>query len=274
MMQSSLSISQLLLHRDGLAPKIVAMSRSIEFAVEEELLRMAVKFGERPAGLTFGEALFAKPVNAKWVAVVRVQDRPDGTLAFHTLLVPTELYTFVGDPFFLADQFPPTYDARGSLPELVGNSDWQPPRRDVKELLERLKAGDSALLLGTTQALLDGAHVAITRPTADPDLVRTVWLFLPDRVRNELWPATFAFSSELNFDLAIVPKEQPGFLSEEQAKDYPEGRYELNLQVAIENGNQTELDRLLARKSSKEVLRLAAIMLIIVFVATAILRFL
>jgi hypothetical protein len=272
-MSAFFAIQQLILHRSGGAPKIVAQSGTLDFASEEALLKMAVLFGERPTGVACNCAIFARPLGKSRV-VVRVADRLDGSLAFHILILSRELYSVLGDPFAISDCFPVNFEARGAIPELAWNPEWLPPRRDVKELLKQLKAGDSPLLLGTTQALLDGAHIAIARPAPDPVLVRTVWQLLPDKVRNELWPATFAFGNDLNFDLAIVPKEQPGFLTQEQAKDYPEGRYELNLQIAIESEDQRELDRLLTRRSSKEVLRMAAMMLLLVFVATAILRFL
>ena len=47
------------------------------------------------------------------------------------------------------------------------------------------------------------------------------------------------------------------YFTEEQAVDYPEGRYEFGLQYAVEHGDRRELDRLLNRRSSKQMLRLA-----------------
>jgi hypothetical protein len=54
-------------------------------------------------------------------------------------------------------------------------------------------------------------------------------------------------------------------LGEEQVRDYPEGRYEYNLQHAAEMGDQAELDRLFARRSSRETLRLALVIFALVF---------
>src|SRR5260370_282778 len=48
-----------------------------------------------------------------------------------------------------------------------------------------------------------------------------------------------------------------GYLSEDQARDYPESHYERDLQVAVESKDQRALDRLLSRRSSTETLRLA-----------------
>ena len=52
-----------------------------------------------------------------------------------------------------------------------------------------------------------------------------------------------------------------GHLTADQCRDYPEGRYELALQIAVEAGDQVELDRLFARRTSAETLRLALYML-------------
>jgi hypothetical protein len=49
----------------------------------------------------------------------------------------------------------------------------------------------------------------------------------------------------------------PGYLTEDQARDYPESRYERELQMAVEHGDQRTVDRLFARRSSAETLRLA-----------------
>src|SRR2546421_90015 len=82
---------------------------------------------------------------------------------------------------------------------------------------------------------------AVERPAPDPDLVRRLWLLLPASSRGELWPAEFAPANALGFDLLVTPKageDCAGYLSEQQAGDYPEGRYELNLQIAAEAGDQ------------------------------------
>ena len=92
-------------------------------------------------------------------------------------------------------------------------------------------------------------------------MFRGLWQLLPERTRFELWPATLAFSNELGFHavaLPAAPEPWPvGYLTADQARDYPEGRYELALQIAAEAGNQPDLDRLLARRSSRDTLRLA-----------------
>lgn len=272
-----LAIRQVIVIRYGNDPKVVAKSENVDFELEEAAIRMSVQFGARPPGVACPEAVFAKGVSRTRVAVVQVADRPDGTenppLGFRFLIFSTDIYAYLGDPFMIAGLFPANYDLRGTLNELSWTHAAPPPRR-VEDLREILKNGDSQLLLGATQALLDGAKLAIVRRQPDPVLIHGLWQLLPDRVRCDLWPATFAFSNELNFHAAVVPESAPGFLNDEQCKDYPEGRYELAMQIAIESGDQTEVTRLLNRQPSAAVLKLAAAMVLFAFLVAAILKFL
>jgi hypothetical protein len=272
-----LAIRQLLVIRYGNDPKIVAKSENVDFELEEAAVRMAVKFGPRPAGFALPSAVFAKEINRARVAVVQVADRPDGTpnppLAFRFLIFSRDIYAYLGDPFAIAERLPANYDARGSLEEMTWTDDAPPPRR-VEVLRDILKNGDSQLFLGASQALLDGAHLVVVRPQFDTTIVRDLWQLLPDRVRCDLWPASFAFSNELNFHAAVLTAPVPGFLTDEQCKDYPEGRYELAMQIAIESGDQAEVTRLLNRSSSTAVLKLAAALIAFAFLVAAILKFL
>ena len=59
------------------------------------------------------------------------------------------------------------------------------------------------------------------------------------------------------------PAAYPGYLTEPMAGDYPEGRYELAVQTAAESGNQSALDRLFARRSSRQTLQLALALLVV-----------
>ena len=97
-------------------------------------------------------------------------------------------------------------------------------------------------------------------------MIRRLWLLLPQNTRAQLWPASFAFSNALGFDAVVVPRADvqqfAEYVTEEQAGDYPEGRYELALQMAVETGDQAEMDRLLARRSSKQTIKLAILLLV------------
>jgi hypothetical protein len=104
------------------------------------------------------------------------------------------------------------------------------------------------------------------RPAPAPQLVRDLWALLPYASRAELWPTTFAYANDLGFDVLVMPKEAgpapDRHLTEEQAVDYPEGRYEFGVQYAIEHADQRELDRLLTRPTSTQRLYLALFILI------------
>ena len=119
----------------------------------------------------------------------------------------------------------------------------------------------------------------LKRDTADEAFVRGVWLLLPDRTRADLWPASFAFSGELGFHLAVGPNFPPPAtggvkpLTEETVKDYPSSSYELSLQIAIESGDRAALARLLARRTADDIIRLAVYILVFALVVAAVFRF-
>ena len=235
-----------------------------EWLAEAE--RLCTGFGERPAGVACPSCVFARPFGPRHVAVVQVADqgrddagRP-GALGFRLLILPQRLYADLGgDPFLLAEQFPPPWQDRETLPTLT---DVRPaPHRTIADLVPVLKSPHSATLLGGVQALLDGGRLVFERTEPAPELVRGLWAFLPYSTRAELWPASFAFSNAHQFHVAVVPRADAAdfgpYLHEEQAGDYPEGRYELALQTALDTGNQHDLDALLARRSRAQMVRLA-----------------
>jgi hypothetical protein len=117
---------------------------------------------------------------------------------------------------------------------------------------------------------VDGSRVAIQRTEPATELIRNLWQFLPTRTRFELTLTTMCFSEELTFQVQVaakLPEKLPfGYLSEDAAGSYPAGKYELGLQIAIEDGNQAELERLLGRQSSADMLRLSLQMLAVVSV--------
>jgi hypothetical protein len=238
--------------------------------------QLCTGFGERPAGVACPSAVFAQPLGADHVVVVQVADRGTddtgrpGALGFRLLVLPRQAYQAIGDPFVVAERFPPSWDAR-DLPTLS----WPAvplPLRTVAEVQHVLKHGDGPMLLGGVQSLVDGGRMVFVRPAPATEMVRDLWFLLPDRTRSQLWPASFAFGNSLGFDVVVLPRIEPGdcegYLTEEQAGDYPQGRYELNLQIAAESGDQRQLDAQFARRSSADALRLALI-LIVVFAALA-----
>lgn len=298
------------------ATTLVPLGRSVGFAEDwmqsaEELIR---GYGERPAGVRCPLAVFAHPF-ADQVAVVQVADQPDGTLAFHFLVLPRSDYEkWGGDPFLLARKLPADWQGRGTLPthswpcqplpsRTVAqvrqvlqrlksgalSEDWEPPDadalpaddsptkvkkkasesivspHDLAKLERTVENSESPALLGATQVLVDGGRVLFRRPGPDTNLIEGLWTLLPNTTRCRLWPASFAFANHLQFDAAVVPRLEPddleGYTSEEQAIDYPEGRYELALQSAAENGDQQHLDSLLSRRSVWDTWRLGLCLL-------------
>jgi hypothetical protein len=236
-----------------------------------EAERLCTGFGERPAGVSCPGCVFARPFDRERVAVVQVADqgaddagRP-GALGFRLLVLPKRLYADVGgDPFFIAERLPPPWPARGELPTLEWTAGAAPPRT-VAALQQVLEVPNSATLLGGAQALLDGGRLVFERSGPDERLVRSLWALLPYSSRSELWPASFCFGNAHRFSVAVVPRASgpayAGYLHEEQAGDYPEGRYELALQTAVESGDQHELDALFARRSRAQTTRLAVALL-------------
>jgi hypothetical protein len=262
-------IEQALCQAVGTDVQILAQSPGWELIWARYASRICSGFGSRPNGVRCEDALFAQPFGPNHVTVVQVTEIPEKSsgLAFRFLVLPRRLYAErIADPFRVSEQFTPNWSARGELTRLTWPLELPPPRRSVGQLQKVLQSGGSTTLLGAVQALIDGGRVAFERPTPTPQLVRDLWQLLPYNSQAELWPTTFALSNELGFDILVTPSKEgwplDRYITEEQAVDYPEGRYELSLQVAIESGNQHDLDHLLARRTSRQTMRLALFMLV------------
>jgi hypothetical protein len=218
-------------------------------------------FGTAPTEASFAEALFAQPFDQKYVAIVQViRPVPSGELRFRFLIVGKELYSWLHDPFAIADRYPAPWQSQVDLPTLEWPHETLPPR--TIEILDfTLKNGDGPFLLGGAQTLVDGGKILLARPEPANKLVRDLWTLLPDSTRRTIWPCTFGFSVELGFDVLVMPvapqERIAGYLAEDQARDYPESRYERNLQAAIEAGDAAGVQQLLARKSTAEMIKLA-----------------
>jgi hypothetical protein len=253
------------------------LARSAGFAESwlGEAERLCTSFGDRPAGVLCPLALFARPFGLRHVAVVQAADqgvddagRP-GALAFHLLIVPRRLYAELGgDLFLISDKYPPVWDARGEMPTLEW-TDGTLLTRSVDQVRRILNVVPerTQTLLGGVQVLVDGGRLVFVRKGPDPTLVRDLWELLPNATRAELWPATFAFGNRHGFHVVVVPDstgpEFEHYVKEEDAGDYPEGRYEYALQKAAEESDQNEIDSLFARRSRGQTLRLALVLLAI-----------
>jgi len=236
---------------------LLARSDDVDEEWRPELERIAEAFG-LPRGVAAPDCLFAVPFASRRVAVVSVSGR-----RFRFLILPRALYNVIPDPFAIAERFPPRWE--GPLSTL----EWPPetlPKRTVVQLDAIFKHGDGPFLLGACQTLVDTGRIAIHRDHPEQRLCRDVWNLLPESTRRQTWPATFAYSNALEFGLVVMPEARdsdlPGYLTEDQARDYPENRYERELQTAVEAGDQRTVDQLFARRTSAETLRLAVWMVL------------
>jgi hypothetical protein len=238
-----------------------------------EAERLCIGFGERPAGVACPGCVFAQPFGRRHVAIVQAADQgtddngQSSALVFYLLILPRSLYGELGgDPFYIAEQFPPPWQARGELPSLTWSA-GPSPARTAAMLQKILNVSYSATLLGGAQILLDGGRLVFERTAPDVTILRSLWALLPTQERAKLWPASFTFSNVHQFDAVVTPRatdaEYQHYITEERAGDYPEGRYECNLQSAIETGDQEEIDALLNYSRSR-MLHLIVVLFVIV----------
>jgi hypothetical protein len=270
-------IEQVLLAPAASGWGIVARSPGWDEAWFDQVAVICTEFGTPPAGEHLPLCVFAQPLGRDHVAVVQAAaDGSPPVLRFHVLILTNALYARIGDPFALAEQFPAPWDAHVVLPSLAWTD--EPPDRHVERVQRILQEEDSATLLGGAQAIVDGGRLVFERPFPAPDLLRRLWALLPDATRAEAWPASYVFCAALDWHAVVVPhydpQHWPGFLTEAQAGDYPESRYELNLQIAVESGDQLALDRLFARRTSRQTLRLAITLLLIAMGAAVLIKLL
>jgi hypothetical protein len=275
-MTPDLRIQQAVAMSDVRGVRVVAHTPEFDTAEAERIVTL---FGQRPAGVRCPLAHFACPFGRSGVAVVRVEDRPASgdPLGFRFLVLARDLYRHLGDPFAISDRYPVNWFATGTVEELIWPME-RLPERTVEQLDAILRSGDGPLLLGGTQAIVDGNRVLLQRAEPVEELVRGLWQLLPDRTRADRWPASFAFSDELRFHLAALPtlvadRTGPRPLTEEAVKDYPPSGYELNLQIAVESGDRAALRKLLARRTADDTIRLGLYILGFGLLVAVILRF-
>jgi hypothetical protein len=247
------------------------MGRSSGFPDEwlADAEELCAAFGDRLAGVDCPGCVFAQSFGKRHVAVVQVADQGEDRstragLGFRQLVFRRQDYPLLGgDPFALAEHFPPPWNSRVDLPTLSTGPLAAP--RTVADIQEVLKRPESAALLGGVQALVDGGRLVFQRPGPDTSLLQSLWMLLPASNRCELWPTSFAFSNLLHFDVLVasrpIGEEYEGYLTEDMAGDYPQGRYELSLQQAAEAGDQAELDALFSRRSRTQTWRLGWLIL-------------
>lgn len=233
----------------------------------DEFLR---KLGPIPSETSFERVVFVYPYDDTFIGIARLGTNPTSGTVF---LVHRTFYEFVPHPFYILDQFPNPRD--GEDEEWVPATKSLPPRR-VEDLQAVLRDGDGPLLLGTTQGLVDTEQILLVATEPREKFLRDLWQLLPDSTRRVTWVASYCFAELPEFHLSFVPKlpEQLGrYMDEERVLDYPDSRYERSLQIAIEAGDQRELDSLLARRSTTETIRLMVMILILMAVVSVASRF-
>ena len=157
-MRPELAIAQASIHTGPKGPCVVARSANFLPEWDAAAAQMCERFGYRPAGVRCPDALFAYPLLRSHVAVVQVAELGDTELSFRFLVLPRKVYEALGDPFAIADRYPPNWSAHGDLESLEW-SDELLPRRQVADVQSILKSGDMPLLLGGAQVLVDGSRL-------------------------------------------------------------------------------------------------------------------
>jgi len=217
------------------------------------------------------DCVFAQPLNRDWVMVTQVRGSSDAEPPspgphFRFLMVPRKAYRlWLGDPFALADHFLPLWHAL-DLPRLSYRPDLSFDGH-VSDIDAVLKRPDADRLLAATQALVDGARIALTWDGGAADFMHAVWRLLPFSTRSELWPASLTPSNSLAFDFVAMPtvndETRKRYLTDDQIDSYPTGRYEENLRSAAETGDRHHLVALLHRRSRAQTLRLAVVLVVL-----------
>ncbi len=206
-----------------------------------------------------------------WVAVIRHQPCPPDAASpqpmLHVLLISNEAYGLIGHPFALADYASVDWAARGEYPEL-NLEPFLVPHPQTNEVLAALQEADTPLIYGAVQALLDGARLQLVESETCEPLLRQMWPLLPYNTRANLRLATGWPGWHSGFHLLAtptVPTEWPeSVLTAEQLRNYPEGKYEHAMQLAIETGQQADYEQLLRRRSGTKTLKLALVILLVV----------
>ena len=262
-----MTFSTMTLIRDSAGVRLTARGDGISLATEEHALKIAVAFGQGPGEVA--SVLVVDDYDKRSRLVGSVRSVAAGTLSIRIAAVPINEYPFV-DPFRLAEELTKQAEKAGS----IEYEPTPPERREVSRAAEILKAGDSPLILGAVQVLLDGGRFAVPVVEAGKDFIRHVRHLMPYRSLDEMTFATLAFTAELPVDAMVVPEavSVPGLFVAEALRCYPNGRYEQAMLLACEQGDQAEFDRLLCRKTGTDTLKLAMGIVLFALLVTLIMK--
>lgn len=249
----------------------IAHSEQWQDEWQSELEELIGSFGNRPDGIRCPEAIFAYPLTSRKVVCARMADmgaegEPPVAMAFQWVVLTTREYDEVGGhPFRLFAGSTPPWQVRDRLP--LFQAQRLQKLDDMETLAKAYQRPESAFVLGGCQAILDGNRLVVERSEPATSLIADLWTLLPLAERSEHWPASFAFSNALHFDVVVVPKIKEEecdqrYLRFEQAEWYPEGRYEAALQWAIEAGDERMVHHLLLRRTRRQTMKLGLYLLL------------
>ncbi|VTS06791.1 hypothetical protein [Tuwongella immobilis] len=255
--------------------KLLARCDDLRDSQLADLERCLEQLGDRVPDVTVEGAVFVTHCGKSEVMLGLLRESPYASeyplehrpFQVHVRFFSRKLYEMLGDPFAIWHRLPADWNVGNRLPSPIWPNEGLPPRT-VAKLQTVLKTGGSQLLLGATQAVVDGARIALSRPQPANELLEHLWQLLPHATRDRRRLCTMSFALHDGFDAVIVPPgvaPQPGdrWLDEEQVLDYPEGRYEKSLQIAVESGDAWDLEALLNRRSTETAIRYALILLFV-----------
>lgn len=267
----------------------------LPYGVEEYARQFASSFGHFESHQK--SVVVTKNKTHTFVGLITTTTNTTGELStnqktvFRWVLIPEKEYWQI-DPFSLAATIEKA-DLRASTVGCQVNLPAVP--RLVSEIADLLKNNDSPLILGATQYLLDGGKILLPMEEATENIIQQVWMILPDRSRSEFTFATLIPKKESLHNLALdcsllatrsdanhgniselegdkisnpLSKQNKHFdvslIKAEQLRTYPNGRFEQELLLAAENGDQVTVNKLMQRKTGNEMLRFSIYLLVII----------
>jgi len=263
---------------DRFGPRSAGRSSTATTAGEEQALQWVARAGT----LGTGESTEASPTTAGtrregWGVLpwdrqhrVMIQSREVGPCTWFWLVV-------IDHATYREQPDPVAWRAANPWPELPspGSSGLQTPgtispaqaqltlrRPDADELKQLLAGQEADLVLGAAQALVEGSRFGLVRPAPIPGYCESLAACLPDSIRAEWTFISFAAQPTWacdTFIAAIAPDPWPWpALKEDAIRDYPLGRYEQALRAVLDAGDVAAYNGLMARRSPRQTLQLAA----------------
>ena len=242
--------------------KLLGLSPGFQEAFQSEPLRLCDGFGERPAGVACPGVCSRNRWGRSTSRSYRSRTSRTASWGFTSWSSRVAYRGLGGDPFFspVGSRRPGTKQDRCPL-------DWSDeaiPARAMEHVCRILQRDDGPNLLGGSQGRWTAAGSCSSACSGDGFAPRP-WALLPTSTRSELWPASFAFGNALGFHTLVTPRaegpEFEGYLTDEQAGDYPKAATSWPCSLPPRRATSRELERLFARRSRAETFRLGVMIL-------------